>query len=219
VSAATPLWLALLLVTAAPRLPNANCQWSPQPYDPIDLSRPGGLRRLAAEAQYAEDLAIRYADRCCGPHSGTFEDMEAYGRRRDECMATLFHSVAQEHGVTEPQVHVALSYRRPEFDAAVIVSFAIQYAALSYFIAGEIRKRTVNPAILTVYVSGICAVAGVMAFDVWCGAMEDLRVGNGHLSYRGERIPWMHHRPSLWAAGVLLFWAMALWRRRSATSA
>ena len=57
--------------------------------------------------------------------------------------------------------------------------------------------------------SAVVSTAGMLVGELWSGAVEMLRVGNGHLSYRADRIPWGQHRASLFFCGVLLFWAIA----------
>src|SRR5438105_10225496 len=85
--------------------------------------------------RFAEDLAIRYADACCGPRSGHFESMEEYGRRRDECMAQFFQVVALAYGTTENEIRASLTRRRPELDAASMISFCIIYVWLANALA------------------------------------------------------------------------------------
>jgi len=139
--------------------------------------------------------------------------MEAYGQMRDACMASLFQKVAREHGVTVDRVRQSLQERPKLFDLSVLFSFAGLLAAAAYLI----RRWAVRwdwPAVMTVYVSAVLAAAGVLLLDVWSGTMEDLRIGNGHLSYRGERIPWLHHRLLLFAGFALLSWAVTMLGRR-----
>src|SRR5437763_14075024 len=50
---------------------------------PVYPAKHLSARQLTHESEFAEDLAIRYADACCGPRSGPFESMDAYGRRRE----------------------------------------------------------------------------------------------------------------------------------------
>ena len=38
---------------------------------------------------------------------------------------------------------------------------------------------------------------------------EVLRVGNGHLSYRTERLPWRQYRPAIIATALGVFWLVA----------
>ena len=182
-----------LLALAAPRVPNSNCEW------PQGIERP-----LTEDAEFAEDLAIRYADRCCGPHSGHFESFAEYGRMRDQCMARLFQEVAGSHTVSVEQVRESLRHRSTGLDLAVILSFGVLYAFAAHRIA-----RWVSGAVMIVYASAIVSIAGVLLLELWAITVETIRVGNGHLSDRTGRIPWAHHRPALFVGGVLLFWLAA----------
>jgi hypothetical protein len=49
-------------------------------------------------------------------------------------------------------------------------------------------------------------LAAVLVGDNWFIGAEVLRVGNGHLSYRTERLPWRQYRPAIIAAALGVFW-------------
>ena len=71
---------------------NTECKWPGEVAD-----RGAGVPHLSADAEFAEDLAIRYADTHYGlrtPGSG-----EMYEAERDRCMNLLFQQIAKEHGV------------------------------------------------------------------------------------------------------------------------
>ena len=51
--------------------------------------------------------------------------------------------------------------------------------------------------------------------QVWAFAVETIRIGNGHLSYRGRRIPWGDHRLATFALTVLMTWVVAVIPLRS----
>jgi len=53
---------------------------------------------------------------------------------------------------------------------------------------------------------------GVLAGEEWSVLVENLRLGNGHLSYRVERIPWAQHRLGLFVGGVILFGILSGYR-------
>jgi hypothetical protein len=46
------------------------------------------------------------------------------------------------------------------------------------------------------------------------GAVEMIRFGDTHMSYRVDRMPWSQHRVALFLTGVILFWMIALIRYR-----
>lgn len=92
------------------------------------------------------------------------------------------------HGVPPPQIMSSLGRRPLEFDAAVIVSSVLFHAWGASVAVRRILRRG-SGAVLTVYVSLPCSASGVLLLEQWAGIMENLRVGNGHLSYRVDRIP------------------------------
>jgi len=49
-----------------------------------------------------------------------------------------------------------------------------------------------------------------MLGEVWIWVVEGFRVGNGHMSYRGDRLFWARHRFELFAAALLIFWLAAI---------
>jgi hypothetical protein len=217
----TPLlWLTCLVGCSSGALPNSDCEWSKENAGPLDLSQSMQARHLSGDAERAEDLAIRYADARRGPHSGHFEGSAAYGRTRDQCMASLFQIVGSNHGVTDEQIRWHLAHRRPELDLAVILSFIALYAWAAILIVRRVCRRnadqqeTLSWLVMITYTSVIASAVGVLLGEVWSDLMENIRVGNGHLSYRSERIPWSHHRLEIFVGGVFLFWLLAAFHHR-----
>jgi hypothetical protein len=72
--------------------------------------------------------------------------------------------------------------------------------------------------VAVVAVSLVTAWAGMMLGEVWSILMEVLRVGNGHLSYRTDRIPWVQHRVAAFVSGVIAFWFIGAIRYSRRTS-
>ena len=69
--------------------------------------------------------------------------------------------------------------------------------------------------------TGIASVAvsflGVQLGAVSSAVGEIVRLHNGHFGvYRATRPPWGQHLPELFIVGVVLFWVVALVRRRAA---
>lgn len=199
--------LLLLCAAGCSRVPvNSECEWP----------RVEHLRSLDDDALFAEDLAIRYADAHRGRQSGHFVDWDQYDGARETCMATLFNAVADPHHVTPARVREALAHRGVFFDGGVLLSFLAMYL----FVAGRVVQRIFHSApghhglalSAVVVASVVLSVLGVAVLNLWAGALEMFRVGNQHMSYRGERIPWRAFLPHLFATGVVLVWAIA-WRR------
>lgn len=113
-------------------------------------------------------------------------------------MAALFDAIARSHHVSSEQVRQAVWHRRVWLDAAVILTFAALYGVASIGVVRRIfrsglgdERWVVLPAVVAA--SAVVSFAGVLLGGVWSGLIEVLRVGNGHLSYRGNRIPWGQH--------------------------
>jgi hypothetical protein len=213
-----PGWLLLAICLAGcgrREARSSNCQWPAETAAPLDLNLPAERQHLADDAILAEDLAVRFADAHWGQRSGHFEGFGVYGRERDRCMAGLFEAVGKNHGVTPAQVRLALTYRRTGFDLAVLLSFAALYGLGAFLVARRICQRFPLAegrglaVLVTIIASVLISLGGVMVGEEWSLATETYRIGNDHLSYRVNRIPWNSHRPELFLGGVVLFWAMA----------
>jgi hypothetical protein len=63
---------------------------------------------------------------------------------------------------------------------------------------------------MIVFASLIFGVAGMMLGQQWSMLMENLRVGNGHLSYRVGRLPWMRHQIDFLVLCIVIFWGVAI---------
>jgi len=192
--------------------PNSDCEWPKEIAAPLDLSRSAQTRHLSGDAERAEDLAIRF-----DAHRGTRAE---YGLTRDQCMARLFQIVGSNHGVTEEQIRWHLAQRRTELDLGVVLTFIALYAWAATLIVRRVGRRNADHqetwgwVVIIVYTSVIASVVGVLLGEVWSDLMENMRLGNGHLSYRVERIPWGHHRLGMFVGGVVLFWLLAAFQRQ-----
>jgi hypothetical protein len=209
-----PLALACLSACSRPDGPKPACEWPPESAAPLDPAMPAGRRHLNADALAAEDLAIRYADSYESPQ-GRPGRVQEYGRRRGQCMTQLFEAIGRNHGVAVETVAQAVRRRPAGVDLAVILSFALLFAYGASLAARWICLRYpladgwFGALAITLFASIAGSACGVLLGEMWSLTIEILRVGNSHLSYRTERIPWTHHRLELFAAGVVLFWVMA----------
>lgn len=204
--------LACLTVCAQHRPPNSKCQWPNETHGKaLNLEQNSNRQHLSDDAEFAEDLAIRYAD-------GTSQGADA----RDTCMMDLFRVIAKTHKVSPDEVRRALGHRRISFDLAVILSFAVLYgcgASLCVrllYRTYRAREDLTTVVIMTTIGALLTSTAGVMFGEVWSGILEALRIGNGHMSYRAARIPWTQHRLGFFVAGVVVFLLIAAFHRRRA---
>ncbi|MBI1787292.1 MAG: hypothetical protein HYR60_07035 [Acidobacteria bacterium] len=194
---------------------NSNCEWPAEGAMPLDMGKTEKLQHLSDDALIAEDLAIRHADTSRGTRSGRFAGFGEYARTRERCMAALFEVIGNNHGVTPQQVRQSLAHRRTSLDLAVILSFAVLYGFAASVVARRVRCRFpldegwLAGVVATVMTSAVVSTAGVLLGEMWSLAAETVRIGNDHLSYRVDRIPWNQHRLDFFAGGVVLFWLIA----------
>ncbi len=192
--------------------PNSSCEWPKETATgALNPSQPSQQRHLSDEAEFAEDLAIRYADSRSGPHSGHFEGMAEYGRTRNQCISALFKAIGTSHSVPEEQVRRSLGHRRTNVDLAVMLSFGLLFGFSANLVARGIVRRYpadegwAGPVVMTAFTAIAGSAFGVLAGEQWALALESLRLGNGHLSYRVERVSWAQHRFGIFLGGMILF--------------
>jgi len=200
---------------------NSDCRW---PAETAEHSP--DARHLSADAEFAEDLAIRYADAHHGLRTKYFVSGEEYMAARDRCMGTLFEQIAKEHGVPVAQVAGSLGRNRGHIDVAVNLPFALFYCFAAVVVARKIWRRYppaehgwIPGAIMVLFLSLVFAAGSTMLGEVWSSIAESKRVGNGHMSYRVRRLPWSRRRTELFAGALVVFWVAASEGARHTTSA
>jgi hypothetical protein len=188
---------------------NSECRW------PGEASNHSvSPRHLSADAEFAEDLAIRYADTHFGPRSPN--PSEAYEAERDQCMERLFAEIASEHGVPVIQVSGSLGQNRAHIDLAEVLPFALLYTLAAIAVAHRIWRRYppgdgyTAGIIMSLFVSLAFAVGAIILGEQWNWFVEGHRIGNNHMSYRVWRMFWPEHRSEVFAAGLLIFWLAAI---------
>jgi len=189
---------------------NSDCRW------PGETSNHAvNARHLSADAEFAEDLAIRYADTHFGRHSPN--PSERYEAERDGCRDRLFEEIAKKHGVPAGQVSDSLGRNRGYIDLAELLPFALFYGVTA-MVGARILWRRYPPAedgwapgiIMALFVSLALAATSALLGEVWNWTVEGHRIGNPHMSYRAERLYWHNHRLELFAAALLIFWLAAI---------
>jgi hypothetical protein len=198
---------------------NTNCEWTHDAAFQLDLRRGADEEHLIDDVELAEELGIRYGD-SFRKRDGIQEEH----RRTTECTTTLFAEIAHIHGVTSDDVLKARGRRPAVVDLTVLLSFVLLYGLVSSRLVGGVFSRfpvdVPAPALTAIAVmSAMVSGNGLMSLRLWAETVEIVRRGNGHGSYRVGRVPWSHHRAELFAAGVVLFWLIALlhyWREKSA---
>jgi hypothetical protein len=194
---------------------NSDCRW------PGETSQHSvSPWHLSEDAEFAEDLAIRYADVHHGLRTPYYVSAADYNAARDWCVATLFEQVAKEHDVPVERVYSSLWHNRPYFDLAEVLSFALLYCFLAAAGARLIWRRY-PPAegwilcLVLMSVLAICfAVGGTMLGEVWSWFVEGYRMGNSHMSYRAQRLIWSRRPTELLVGAFALYWLAAVVARR-----
>jgi hypothetical protein len=199
---------------------NPDCAWRDEPAAPLDLHDAGDRRHLSADARLAEELAIRHADVQRGHRSGRFAGVDEYHRTRDRCFAALSGDIASRHHVTAAQVADAARQRNGRSDAAVLLIYVVLFviAANAFarrlfirFPADEPWPALIGTAAGAIAVSATGAILGGLGASI----VEMIQLGDLHLSYRADRLPWTQHWLLIFAGGIALFLVIASirWRR------
>ena len=115
---------------------NADCKW------PGEVGvRSTDTRHISADAEFAEDLAIRYADTHYGLRTPGYISGEVYGAARDRCMTSLFEQIARQHGVPVRLVSGALGQNRARIDLAINLPFLLLYCLAATTVAGWLWRK------------------------------------------------------------------------------
>ena len=164
---------------------NKGCEWTRDTAFPIDWNNPVHRQHLVADAQLAEDLAIRHADaefkRLYGyeAHGGLIDN----GRVLRGCMVRLVGVIETNHAVTLEQIAEARGERSRLFDTAAAVSFVPLFVFGAIVACGRLSRRfsSEQRSVRLVAISLASAVATFLALQVgqlWLSVWETVRVRN-----------------------------------------
>lgn len=218
-----PLLVVLLGASACgipPDRTNTDCRWTHDPSIALDPRHAPDERHLFADAQIAEELAIRYADVHRGLRSPNFIGRAEYAAARDRCMASLIETIGRNHDVDPEHVRTLVRRRPVAFDIAmVILPMTLLFAVAADFVIRRIKRRftpeeTIARIVSLVLVSLVLDLLGYQIGTLWSLFSEGLRLQTNHLSYRAFYLPWMRHPVVIFVAGILLFWAAVFVRFR-----
>ncbi|MGH9422353.1 MAG: hypothetical protein ACRD3J_20420, partial [Thermoanaerobaculia bacterium] len=168
---------------------NKACGWTSDSAFPIDWNNPAHRQHLVADAQLAEDLAIRHGDaefnRLYGVegHGGLIDG----GRVVKGCMTQLVTAIESNHAVTPGQIAVARGQRSLLFDTAAAASFLPLFALSAIAMCSRLSRRFSNEErsvrlAAVALTSVIASFLGIQAGRLWGAGWEAVRVGNGHMS-------------------------------------
>jgi hypothetical protein len=206
-----------------PREQPLRVDWgSPLPTHVQDTAQ---WRHLVADAQLAEEVAVRSGDaeypRRYWPGAGDLHERNA--KAQVACLARLNAVIEDLHGVTSLQRSLANQERNALFDSLVVLSFlpiyvfgirrvCERFGSVLRADAPSVRVSAV--AIGSIIYSGV----GLVAFRPWFGSMEGMRVGNpdGDFGFRAAAENyWSLAFVASWLTiGAILFWFVAFAFRR-----
>jgi hypothetical protein len=72
---------------------------------------------------------------------------------------------------------------------------------------------------MALFVSLAFAAGSIVIGEPWNSFVEGHRIGNGHMSYRADRLFVAKHRFELFAAALMIFWLVAIGAARRAAAA
>lgn len=199
---------------------NKTCEWTGDTAFPIDPQNAAHQTHLVADAQLAEELAIRHADGEFGRrfgvehHGGLIDN----GRFRRECLSRMLGAIENTHDVTSEQVRVARGQRNPTFDLAVGLLFFPLYLLGATVVCRWLSRRfSADERYVALVATGLASVAvtvlGLQCFRLFGAMWEAIRVGNGHMT--GMRAATYNRWSQQYVGadfmvGILLFWLIAL---------
>ena len=200
-----------------------NCEWPDEPISRLDLRTNVDQRHLVADARRAEEIAIRFADVTRGHRSGHYAGPEEYHDTRERCLAALSLEVASRHVVQPGEVAGAVGQRDERLDASVLLLFTVIFGIAANSVTRRLFVRFPPdepiPALIAAAGAAVfMSAAGVILGGLGSSVVEMIHVGDMHLSYRAERLPWNHDWPFLFAGGLTLFAIVATihWRQAKA---
>lgn len=170
---------------------------------------------LIEDVRVAKDLGIRYAD-ASGPPRPTPEGQRA----RDSCTERSFVEIARAHHLSGPEVTAMRTARELWIDVlAVFLPAAALFGIVSLFFVSKIigrhapDERGAAAAVLTV-LAPLAAGVAVALTQIWGVMVEQLRLRNEHISYRGFELPASRHGWLLWVLAMALFAGIGVWGMR-----
>lgn len=190
---------------------NTNCEWPGEAgAQKLSPSQTDYAQHLSADAEFAEELADRYALKRARPG-----DKESFVSARKQCLQVMFTEVANVHGVTLTEVSRYLGTKRTVIDITLNLPFVFLYALASRAMGRRIWRRCTPSegwllgAVLVLLCSLAFGVIGELLGEQWSMITEAFRIGTGHLGVRFTRLSWVRHPGTVSAFLVVLFWSVA----------
>jgi hypothetical protein len=222
--AITVVLLASIFLTGCVRRGgrNSDCKWPGEANaKTLRPNQRGYASHLRDDVEFAEELAVEYMDAHHGPRSGNFKSQRAASQALNRCLAKLIEQIGKSHNVPPRELAKFFGRRSLTIDVAVSLPFVLLYGVLAGMLIGKLRRRYPpedgwTVAFAMIIVSSLAfGVGGMMLGEQWSILVESIRIGNGHLSYRADRLPWARHQIGFFVLCVVLFWGVAVVRFRA----
>lgn len=197
---------------------NAACRWTSDtatlPPDATSARR----AHLLEDVRVAKDLGIRYADASAGRMN-----TPAWRQAVTSCTERSFATISRLHGVSRAEITAAGGDRELWIDLlAVFLPMAVLFVAASRAVATRVAVEY-DPddrgiaAVVLATIAPLAAALAVALTQIWGTMVEQLRLRNGHVSYRTFELPASRHGWLLWGVALAVFAAIGtreLLRRR-----
>jgi hypothetical protein len=216
--AAAALPLVILAVTGCVRRDgrNPDCKWPGEPNARrLQRDQPGDMRHLRGDIEFAEELAVEYMDAHRRPGSGTSGPPRSASEDLNTCLATLLQQIAKSHGVSRTEIIENFGRRSILIAICELLPFVLLYLFLSVLLIDKVRSRyrpdegVVVGLLMMLLASLAAGIGGGLLGEQLAAFVEMIRVGNGHMSYRADRVPWPYYQASLFGLYFALFWVVA----------
>jgi len=215
---AAALLLGIVTVTGCVRRDgrNSDCRWPGEPNaKTLQRDQPGDMRHLRGDIEFAEELAVEYMDAHRGRHSDPSKPAQSDSEELNTCLATLLRQIAKSHGVSRTEIVENFGRRSVPIAIAEQLPFVLVYVFLSVLLVDKVRRRYplddgLAVGLLMIFLASLPAgFGGALLGEQFAALIEMIRVGNGHMSYRADRVPWPYYQTSLFSFFFVLFWAVA----------
>ena len=190
---------------------NTNCEWPTESARALRMQDTSDADHLLRDVELAEELSIRFGDERWSPGPSR-------QRGRDEhCLAPLFQHVADLHSLPLQGVLGARERIADRgMNLAVNVPVGLVVGLLAAFMLSRIDRRfsVLDEPLAVASATTVCSLlfAGVTIAigRLWEAIFETIRLGNGHLSYRGLRLPWTQHSIEFAAVATATFLVVSI---------
>lgn len=220
----TALVLATLWLAACSRRDGLNfdCAWVPDPPSRIDVRADADLQHLLDDIRVAEELGMRYGDRMAGTrlveilgivsrHGGT-TNRDLGRQSRQQCVATLFGTIATTHGITVAdieRVRPRLADRGLDLPITIPVALILLVAVRRFmrWIGSRFAPdEWAGWGVATLFASIVIPAIVITIGGGWAMVVEIIRLGNEHVGNRARIEGLRPHALAVLAVGGAAVW-------------